>query len=660
MCGIAGFVDPRRRLGDRPLSQVAEAMAATLRHRGPDDGHTWSDAAARVAFGHRRLSVVDLSPAGRQPMTSASGRFTIAYNGEIYSHREIRRDLESAGVQFRGHSDTEVILEAFDRWSIPSTLERMIGMFAIALWDSRDRELHLLRDRLGIKPLYWGNPDGGLIFASELKALRAHPGWEPSLNRDAIAAYMRHNYIPAPHSVYRGIHKLEPGCHLRFDANGNVTVRRYWDFSAVAKSRHGKRSDVSIAEAGESLETLLLDAVGRRMIADVPLGALLSGGIDSTLVTALMQAQSSRPVRTFSIGFREAGFDEAPHARAIAEHLGTDHTELYVDPAQALDVIPRLPDYYDEPFADSSQIPTFLVCELCRRHVTVALSGDGGDELFAGYNRYLFGNRMWRRLSRVPLPLRQLTGAMARGLPESLLDSCARVLPRGRRPAQFGLKVHKAARALLHGTPDSLYRQLLTHWDEPERLVLGASEPRGVLWNDALKDELPDFTERMMYLDTLTYLPDDILTKVDRASMAVSLEARVPLLDHRVVEMAWSLPLAFKTAGAESKILLRRVLERYVPKRLTDRPKMGFGIPIDAWLRGPLRDWAGSLLDEHRLQQQGLLDPGPVLAAWHAHQQGANHAYALWDVLVLEAWLDRYQIDDASGAQEMTVPPAAG
>jgi len=621
-------------------------MAAALVHRGPDDGQCWSDSQSRVAFGHRRLAIVDLSPAGRQPMVSASGRFTIAYNGEVYSYRDIRRELESDGVRFRGHSDTEVILEGFDRWGIPATLERMIGMFAIALWDNRDRELHLLRDRLGIKPLYWGSVNGGLIFASELKALRAHPGWEPTLNRDAVAAFLRHNYIPAPHSIYKGINKLEPGCHLRFRPDCEPDVQRYWDFRKVAKSGIAGRLDVSLDEATRRLDTLLLDAVGRRMVADVPLGALLSGGIDSSVVTSLMQAQSGRPIRTFSIGFSESGFDEAPHARAIAEHLGTDHTELYVDASQALEVIPRLPDFYDEPFADSSQIPTFLVCELSRRHVTVALSGDGGDEVFAGYNRYLFAERGWRRLQRLPLALRRLSARILRRIPETALDSCARLLPETVRPGQFGLKVRKASLALLHETPDSMYRQMLTHWDDPGRLVRDAREPRGELWDDTLAAEVPNFTERMQYLDTLTYLPDDILTKVDRASMAVSLEARVPLLDHRVVEFAWSLPFDFRMANGQSKLVLRKVLENYLPTRLTERPKMGFGIPIDSWLRGPLREWAESLLNERRLEVQGLLEPAPILQHWLAHQRGENNAYALWNVLVLQAWLDRYQALD--------------
>ena len=644
MCGIAGFSQPSAVFSADHTEQIVKRMADRLTARGPDDAGTWVDPSSGTAFGHRRLAVIDLSPAGHQPMFSASGRFAIVYNGEIYNHRDLRGELIRSGVQFRGESDTEVIIEAIAAWGLSTTLERLIGMFAFALWDHAEQQMTLVRDRLGIKPLYWEYSNQSLKFASEIKALREYPDWSPGIDRNAIASFMRHNYVPAPLSGLEGVRKLEPGCTLTFRPGGEPRVERFWDFRAVAHNGIQNRTSLDRQAVVDSLETLLKDAVGRRMIADVPLGALLSGGVDSSLVAALMQAESRSKVRTFSIGFSEQKYNEAPYAKAVADHIGTEHTELYVQPRDALDTIPDLAKIYDEPFADSSQIPTYLVCRLTRQHVTVVLSGDGGDEVFGGYTRYQLGQKIWNRTRKIPLGVRHLISRGLLAVPEHFLDSCAKLLPEERRPNQFGLKVHKTARGLPSSHPDALYRQLLSHWSDPEDVVIGATEPRGEVWNDSYRQLIPDFTERMQFLDTLTYLPDDILTKVDRASMATSLEARVPLLDHRIVEFAWTLPEQFKLHRGQGKSVLREILDHYVPRELIERPKMGFGIPIDQWLRGPLRDWAESLLDPQALSQQGLLNVPPVREMWMAHQNGENWAYQLWNVLMLQAWIAEYEV----------------
>jgi asparagine synthase (glutamine-hydrolysing) len=575
-------------------------------------------------------------------MMSSSGRFIVAYNGEVYNHRELRTELEASGVRFRGTSDTEVMLEGFARWGVRPTIERLIGMFAIALWDREQRTLHLVRDRLGIKPLYWAEFGPLLLFGSELKALRAHPGWTPELDPSAASAFLRFSYVPAPHSIYRGVRKLEPGMHLIVDSAGEPRIEAFWRLPDIVRAGHASRQAIGDGEATEQLDRLLRDAVGRRMVADVPLGAFLSGGIDSSTVVALMQAQSDRPVRTFTIGFREPGYDEATHAAAVARHLGTDHTELYIDPVQAREVIPQLPDHYDEPFADSSQIPTFLVSELTRRHVTVALSGDGGDELFAGYNRYVWTREIWRRLAWMPERLRLAAARMMRALPPRVWDRIFSVIPPSHRPRTAGDKVHKLAGMLTLATPDALYRQLISQWENPELAMPSVREARGLLFDASVAGIVPDFDERMRYIDTLTYLPDDILTKVDRASMAVSLEARVPLLDHRVVAFAWRLPPHMLVRGGTSKWLLRQVLYRYVPRALIERPKMGFGVPIDAWLRGPLRDWAEDLLSASELRDAGL-DPQVVRHYWQQHlSSDRDRQYPLWAVLMLQAWRRRW------------------
>ncbi|HAA30512.1 MAG TPA: asparagine synthase (glutamine-hydrolyzing) [Cyanobacteria bacterium UBA8553] len=644
MCGITGFWDTSGQISTDKMQWIVRQMSDTLLHRGPDDGGTWVDVEAGIALGHRRLSILDLSPEGHQPMQSASGRYVIVFNGEIYNFLELRQELESLGHHFRGHSDTEVMLASFSQWGLNQALGRFNGMFAFALWDRQERVLHLGRDRLGEKPLYYGCINQTFFFGSELKALKAHPKFQAEINRDALALFVRHNCIPAPYSIYQGIYKLPPGTVLTWKGDGNLTPVPYWSAKEVAERGVAKSFVGSESEAVARLEALLQEAVALRMVADVPLGAFLSGGIDSSTVVALMQSQSSQPVKTFSIGFYEEAYNEAKDAKAVAEHLGTDHTELYVTPEEAIAVIPKLPTLYDEPFSDSSQIPTFLVSQLAKQHVTVSLSGDGGDELFGGYNRYFWGRSIWGKIGWMPQHLRQVAASALTSLsPQTwnqLFTGFGAVLPPVLRQRNPGDKLHKLAEILAVDSPDTMYKGLVSHCKEPEYLVFGSLEPSTTLTDRKKWARLPDFTQRMMFLDTVTYLPDDILTKVDRASMGVSLEARVPLLDHRLVEFAWQLPLDMKIRNEQGKWLLRQVLYKYVPQKLIERPKMGFGIPIDDWLRGPLRDWAEALLDEKRLREEGFFDPQPIREQWTEHLSGErNWQYYLWDVLMFQAWL---------------------
>ncbi|MBL8669509.1 MAG: asparagine synthase (glutamine-hydrolyzing) [Alphaproteobacteria bacterium] len=642
MCGIAGWFDPRRRSTGQDVSGLARAMADRIAHRGPDDAQAWTDEVAGIGLGFRRLAIVDLTEAGRQPMVSASGRTVIIYNGEVYNAEELRRDLAGRGIAWRGHSDTEVILEACEAWGVKATAERLIGMFAIALWSREDRQLSLVRDRLGIKPLYVASAGSAVLFASELKALAAHPAWAGRLDRGAMAAYLRFGYVPGTSCIYAGAEKLRPGTILRIDSTGARRTEAFWDAVAVARDGIAERRAMSNADAVERLDALLRDAVARRMIADVPLGAFLSGGIDSSTVVALMQAQSARPVRTFTIGFREEGYDEAGHARAIARHLGTDHTELVVEPQHALDVVPRLADMYDEPFADSSQIPTFLVSALARRHVTVSLSGDGGDELFAGYTRYALGDRIGRVLADVPAPLRRAGACALAAVPAGAWNAVARAMPARMRPWLPADRVRKLAAILGESGIDTAYRRLVSLVPDPEAMAPGVTESVDGIWSADLPTDDP--VERMQIIDLVTYLPEDILAKVDRASMSVSLEARVPLLDHRVVALSWALPPGAKRRRGKGKWALRQVLARYVPEALFERPKMGFGVPIDAWLRGPLRDWAEDLLSPASLRAHGLLAEAQVRTLWESHLDGSRNAqYPLWTILMLQAWMHRWQ-----------------
>ena len=639
MCGIAGLLD--RRESDSG-SRVSD-MITSIRYRGPDDSGVWCDPKMGLALGHARLSILDLSKAGHQPMSSFSGRFVITYNGEVYNYAELRFDLEAIGVTFRGHSDTEVMLAAFEAWGLEKSVQRFVGMFAFALWDRVDRQLTLARDRLGEKPLYYGWCGEAFLFGSELKALCAHPSWRGDINRSALAGYMRYGYVPLPHSIYLGICKLLPGTWLQISADdqpGHMPVpTTYWSARKVAMQE--PLTDLSDVAAADALDSLLRQAVGRQMIADVPLGAFLSGGIDSSTIVALMQCQSSRPVRTFSIGFSESDYDEARYAKLVAAHLGTDHTELYLSAEEARNVIPRLPEIYDEPFGDSSQVPTHLVAALARKHVTVALSGDGGDELFGGYNRYFWGRSIWSRIGPLPQGIRHGAGRMMMALSPAAWDRIGKLLPRGLRQPALGDRIHKLASVIDVDGPDELYRRLVSQHRDPGSLIVGANE--STIWADAEAAAFnrSDFAERMMFHDLVGYLTDDILTKVDRAAMAVSLETRVPLLDHHLVEFAWRLPLAMKIRDGQGKWLLRQVLHRYVPRKLIDRPKQGFGIPLDAWLRGPLREWAEELLDEGRLRREGYLHPAPIREKWGEHLSGRrNWQHWLWNVLMFQSWLD--------------------
>lgn len=647
-------------------------MAAAIQHRGPDNAGTWVDDAASVALAHRRLSILDLSPAGHQPMTSPNKHFVVAFNGEIYNHLELRSALASGGAEiaWRGHSDTETLLAGFEHWGVEATLQRTVGMFAIALWDVRTRTLHLARDRFGEKPLYYGWTGDGdsraFVFGSELKALRAFPGFANPVCRQALAQYMRFMYVPAPRSIYQGIYKLEPGCLLSIRGAaplrapdrplrppavyGSATLSRWWSLADVVQA--GAESAIlDEAEAVDALEQRLVDAVRLQSLADVPLGAFLSGGVDSSTIVALMQKQATRPVKTFTVGFEEAGFDEAPYARAVARHLGTDHTEMFVSATEAQGVIDRLPAMYDEPFADSSQIPTHLVCAAARQHVTVALSGDAGDELFGGYNRYFWGPRIWSRVAWLPARARHALGQAISVLPVACWDALGRpinaLLPVGKGIAQVGDKAHKLA-ARLRGVRDldDLYLSLVSEWQDPGGVVRGEGgdvmiEPASLLHDVAPEWGAEESQLRMMYRDSTTYLPDDILCKVDRAAMAVSLEARVPFLDHRVAELAWRLPLNMKVRDGQGKWILRQVLDRYVPRPLIDRPKAGFGIPIGQWLRGPMRPWAEDLLREQRLQSEGYFHAGPIRQKWQEHLSGRrDHTPSLWAVLMFQAWLE--------------------
>lgn len=665
MCGLIGFQGAPHR---QDLVQTVTQMANAIAHRGPDNAGAWADEKAGLAMGHRRLAIIELSTAGQQPMHSVGGQWVMVFNGEIYNHMDLRADLLAAGAApiWRGHSDTETLLASIEHWGVNATLQRCVGMFAIALWDTRSLTLTLARDRLGEKPLYYGWVGSGsgraFVFGSELKALKAYPGFDASVCQQALAQYLRFMYVPAPRSIYKGIFKLEPGCMLTVTGpppldvpvhplrpgqlHGSVAMHRWWSLASAVDS--GASNPVSSeADALRLLEERLTEAVSLQSLADVPLGAFLSGGVDSSTIVALMQRQSSRPVKTFTIGFDESGFDESSYARAVAEHLGTEHHKMQVSAQIAQDVIPSLPNMYDEPFADSSQIPTHLVCRAARQHVTVALSGDAGDELFGGYNRYFWGPRIWNRLSVFPAPARKLLGSALTAVPIAGWNGLGSpLLGRGEGVVRLGDKIHKLADRLKHVRDmDGLYRSLVSEWADPASLVLGENGENVIEPPSLLDDPLPQADMKqplpMMFLDSMTYLPDDILCKVDRAAMACSLETRVPFLDHRVVELAWQLPLHMKVRGNTGKWALRQVLYKYVPKELIERPKAGFAIPIGQWLCGPLRDWAESLINEQRLYSEGYLRPAPIRQAWAEHLSGKrDHTAKLWSVLMFQAWLE--------------------
>ncbi|MGE4170307.1 MAG: asparagine synthase (glutamine-hydrolyzing) [Candidatus Margulisiibacteriota bacterium] len=647
MCGILGFLG-----GDRDpeqAKQLLEQMANSIAHRGPDSHGTWFDPSSQMGLGHRRLSIVDLSEAGHQPMHSASGRFVIAFNGEIYNYLSLRKDLSGP---WKGHSDTEVLLAGIETWGLEATLQRCTGMFAFALWDKQTQTLTLGRDRIGEKPLYYGWVGSGqnrsFVFASELKAIRRHPHFANPINREALSWFMQYGYVPAPYAIYADMFKLLPGNLLTLSKSQTAeTIVPYWSLQETVNAAQKKPFQGSPQDAVSELEAKLSTTIANQLIADVPAGAFLSGGVDSSLIVALAQKQSTSPIKTFSIGFSEAAFNEAPFAKSVAKHLGTDHTELIVSPEQAYSVIPRLSSIYDEPFADSSQIPTFLVAELAKKHVTISLSGDGGDEIFCGYNRYTFTKNFWKSISRIPMPIRSLSKSMILGIPPQVFDTTLKLLtpflPGSLQMSSPGHKLHKGAQILNSRSIEGVYQQLIRQWSANETTVLGldASTPPPDRIHD-LVECFPDLDpiSKLMCVDTLTYLPDDIMVKVDRAAMAVSLESRAPFLDHTIIEFAQSLPLSMKYKDGQSKWLLREILYQHVPKHLIERPKMGFSIPLGNWLRGPLKEWANSILDPAILKRQGYLNTDLIQQKWQDHLSGKhNWAYCLWTVLMFQLWL---------------------
>lgn len=649
MCGFTGFFSAH---SDFELEPIITKMNDAITHRGPDDSGIWVDSSVGLALGHRRLAIVDLSPAGHQPMHSINGRYVIVFNGEIYNHHELRERLVEEGyeLELRGHSDTEVLLNCLSLWGVEKTLKAAVGMFAFAFWDKQQNLLTLARDRLGEKPLYYGWQNNSLLFASELKALKFFPDFSGEVDRDALTLYLRHNCVPAPYSIYKGIYKLPAGGYLSLSLDDistakNTQVKTYWSVNEVVKKGIAQSFTGTPQEAVDLLEAQLSKSIGQQMLADVPLGAFLSGGVDSSTIVALMQAQSSRPIKTFTIGFDEGGYDEAVHAKAVAKHLGTEHSELYVRPEDALAVIPRLSSMYCEPFGDSSQIPTFLVSQMAEQQVKVVLSGDAGDELFGGYNRYLVARKVWGRMNRLPRILRVCGATLLRSLKPSTWDRlygmAKPLLPKRFHLTTPGDKAHKLAGVLALSSGEAFYRQLNSHWSDPVSVVKGGREPKNLFTDSENWPQTDNFEHWMMAMDARGYMSDDILVKVDRASMAVSLETRVPMLDHRVFELAWRMPINLKIREGQGKWLLRQVLYRHVPKELIERPKQGFGIPLDSWLRGPLREWAETLLAEQRLVKDGYFNPEPIRKMWEEHLEGKrNWQHHLWSVLMFQSWLD--------------------
>ncbi len=641
MCGITGFWNLSNMETQDRMTSVLTRMADSIRHRGPDDSATWVDQESGIALGFRRLAILDLSPTGRQPMLSADERYVMVFNGEVYNHAGLREELESSGTTFRGTSDTEVMLAGIQEWGLEKAVARFNGMFALAVWDRREQKLHLIRDRVGVKPLYYGWFDKTLLFGSELKSLTAHPAFKPEIDRESLTLYFRYGYIPTPHSIYTRVKKLTPGVILTFDRSFGQTEGkevRYWSAREAIERGLQNPFEGNDRDAVAALDSILRESVRDRMIADVPLGAFLSGGIDSCTIVALMQAQSTRPVKTFTIGFQESGYNEAEYAKEVSSYLKTDHTEYYVSPRDAMDVIPQIHCMFDEPMGDASQIPTYLVSKLARQSVTVSLSGDGGDELFGGYSRYLQSLKMWGLIGLLPVVLRNFAGNIFEKA--SRLD-WQKITTRGRFNTRFGY----LSEIIRVKSADDLYWKFASNWDPPDQVVIHGREAPAFHLASENSQLLPAFAQRMMYVDLMTYLPDDILVKLDRTSMAPSLEGRVPFLDdHRVVEFAWRLPLHMKIRSGKGKWILRQVLYQYVPQKMVERPKMGFGVPIDLWLRGPLREWAEDLLDENRLRREGYLNPVPIRKKWMEHLQNQKDwQYALWYALVFQDWLSHIE-----------------
>jgi asparagine synthase (glutamine-hydrolysing) len=636
---MTGFWDLKGSSEEGQLTEFAGRMAALLESRGPDGDGVWVDKTQGMALAHRRLAIIDLTPTGQQPMVSGSGRYVMTYVGEVYNFPELREDLIQKGLSFKGTSDTEVMLGVIDQYGLEAAVQKFLGMFAFALWDNQEKVLFLVRDRLGVKPLYWGLHKGIFWFGSQLKSFRGHPAFRPSLDKQALGLYFRYNYIPAPHTIFEDFQKLKPGHILKVDRTGKIDITPYWQLSGVIKT--SPREEVCLEELEQELERLLKDAVQKRMISDVPLGCFLSGGTDSSLVAAFMQEASQSPIKTFSIGFTEEAYNEAPYAKRIAAYLGTDHQEFYVTPKDCQQVIPTIPHWCDEPFADASQIPTYLVSKMAKSQVTVALSGDGGDELFGGYNRYKIAETLWKRMQDWPRPLRK---GMGQGL-SKLSPLLGDLFNKATAYSDVGNKIHKFGKILGAETQEDFYQRLVSHWSDPAALIRGMPSLYDTTLDPYFGDSSLTFTEKMQWADMMTYLPDDILTKVDRASMAVSLEAREPLLDHRLVEFAWQrIPGRYKIHGGQTKYILRRILFNYVPESYFDRPKQGFGIPLGSWLKTDLKEWAEDLLSPDLINRQGILKSTPIEAAWQNHLKGrANNQYDLWGVLMFQSWLQNVE-----------------
>jgi len=646
VCGIAGFFGENKNCRINRQNTIVDMISA-IKHRGPDDEGFWHEAEFNVCLGHRRLSIVDLSSQGHQPMASCSNRYVIVFNGEIYNHLFLRESLKKSSIDitWRGHSDTETLLACIDTWGLEKTIKKCSGMFAIALFDKKDNSIYLVRDRMGEKPLYYGIQNGVFLFGSELKALKKHPAFQGEIDRNSLALQLKYNYIPTPYSIYKGIKKLTPGTILKVDASSKYanieaigSPMAFWSLKEVATNAQSNIYTGNAIEAVNDLDKLLSQSVKGQMEADVPLGAFLSGGIDSSLIVSLMQSQSSSPVETFSIGFEEEGYNEAVYAKQIAQHLGTKHTELYVSAQDAMNVIPKLSSLYDEPFSDSSQIPTYLVSAMTKESVTVSLSGDAGDELFGGYNRYLWTRKIWNKVKYMPSSVRNFIAWGMTSVSPMVWNKILRQIVSMPLP---GDKIHKLASLLPAKSAEDFYFHLISHWHDVDNVVIGAECSVAPVVSSSTRLDLGSIEQNMMYLDSISYLPDDILTKVDRAAMGVSLETRIPFLDHHVVEFAYQLPLSMKIQNGESKWILKQVLDKYIPRELMERPKMGFGVPIDSWLRGPLRDWAESLLDESRLKQEGFFHAEPIRKKWNEHLSGSrNWQHHLWDVLMFQSWLE--------------------
>ncbi len=648
MCGINGFYSKSL----STFNNVIVKMNSAISHRGPDAKGTWYDKNSGIVLGHQRLSIIDLSSAGDQPMQSSSNRFILTYNGEIYNHLEIRKEIEknNSFTKWRGSSDTETLLESIDFWGVEKTLQKIQGMFAFGLWDKKTRSLTLARDRMGEKPLYYGWQGKGnnrvFLFGSELKALKVHPGFDEQINRGAIALQLRHNCIPAPYSIYKDIYKLLPGHYLELKENDLKenflsTPKKYWSLSERIIEGNKNQLKLDDEKILKDLEGILKLSVKKQMISDVPLGAFLSGGIDSSTVVALMQSVSNNPVKTFTVGFEENDFSEAKYAKNIAKYLGTNHTEIYVSSKKALDVIPKIPNIYDEPFSDSSQIPTFLVSQLTKQQVKVALSGDGGDELFCGYNRYLVTETFSNIFRFMPLIFRKTLASTIRSISPKKLDKILNFLPKLDHHSGFGDKMHKVANVLDLKELNDIYYTLRSHWPNPSEIVKNSKEPSTLLTKYKPNLNILNHQEKMMALDLLTYLPDDILVKVDRAAMASSLETRIPFLDHKLIEYVLKIPHSLKFRNGQGKWILKRILNQYIPKNLTERPKKGFEIPLSSWLRGPLRDWAENLLNEKRLNEENYFNSKLIREKWSEHLSGRkNWQHDLWDILMFQAWVE--------------------